>query len=168
VSHSHLICRKVDVRGTGPFDLDRFSRCVKELFGVNTEAFVSTDRRGAGYFRGYDERGNPINIATDNRLKTTEAFRREGPSHKMVAGRTYSELPFLNFIARDLAENRRISSSYLIAAQVHETGNSLGFITGRRPQPKFNYADRDDDPGRALEECVYKGRVAPDGRVSIP
>jgi len=146
-------------------DLNKLNSCLG-LFGVEIdyatqegEAFVY-DMRGQGSFFVKDKKtGRGYGITTDFTSKTRAQLGGTGA--------TSPRLPYYNWVANDYASDARTSYVALMAAQIHEIGNSLSFLTGKKPRAKDpNLRKADKDSGMALEECVFGGFVEPGGSVT--
>ena len=84
-----------------------------------------------------------------------------------VAGLSLPKYPYLNWLASDVVSNPAIPYEAILAAHVHELGNSLAAISGRSSpaqDPRMFRYDRDS--GNGLTECVYGGFVLPGGTIT--
>jgi hypothetical protein len=161
-------------RRKAEFDLDRFKRCIDKLYNVvlgpsdgRTRALSVT--RVEGLFVG--SRFNKFfTVKTDMTTYTASQLRSLSPTPLApgtVAGLTFPKHPYLNWLASDVVNDPRVSYEVVLAAFVHELGNSLGAISGRASPAKdprmFRY---DKDSGNGLTECVYGGSVLQDGTIT--
>ncbi|HEY6806783.1 MAG TPA: DUF4214 domain-containing protein [Pyrinomonadaceae bacterium] len=168
------------------FDITRFNNCVKSLFVVdprpspdNKAQGLVEARQGVGSYSGYSYLlGREFTLYTDARSKTSNQLsKEEGLPPGTVYGRTNPSNPYLNYVASDHV------GIVALADQVHETGNSISYIIAnsrsgawsddlqmtvrqvyRHPEPQRPDIT-DQDPGSALEECVFGGPVLKDGKV---
>jgi hypothetical protein len=156
------------------FNEATFKGCVSSLFGIDpdTVRFTPTQPGQNGMFIGYlfgdTARNNEIGVVNDVSYNSTQLGHmtlspsaRDGGTILGVGGRpdgkgfaTYS--PYRNYTASNLTNQALIT-----VIQIHELGHSLSWITGKHPTPKHHK----DDPGRALEECVFGGDVNRYGRI---
>jgi hypothetical protein len=114
---------------------------------------------------------------TDQRSQSSEQLRFRINSYfghsaagKFVHGFTDTKEPFTNYIANDA--DIVLKGAEFFATWVHELGNSLAAITGIDPLKPADAAERYDertpDAGTAFEDCVFGGKVLPNGAVRPP
>jgi hypothetical protein len=156
------------------FDIDRFKDCISRLFGVSlapddgrSRSFSST--RSEGQVVGV--RGDRVFTVNTSMTAYNSSELRAMSTTSLppgtVTGVTLPSSPYLNFVASEIASNPSMPSVYVTAAQVHEIGNSLRYITGRTPRAiDVNLYNYDHDAGNALGECVYGGWVLPNGTIT--
>lgn len=147
-------------------NLDRLDSCLGKLFSVQIADFKRDqpfvyDVRGQGAFIAQNKKtGRLYAITTDFTSRTRGEL---GGS-----GQTSSRLPYYNWVASDFAKDPNVAGVAKQASQIHEIGNSLGLLTGKKPKAKNpNLRKLDGDQGMALEECAFGGYVKPDGSVTV-
>lgn len=71
-------------------------------------------------------------------------------------------------MSSDYADNSfmKVDDRFIQATSVHEVGNALSILTKKNP-PIRNHPEafREKNPGAALEDCVYGGKVKKDGTI---
>jgi YD repeat-containing protein len=175
------------------FDPERFKSCLDQLFGVIPNKIndvvemedYSTDTglvfyqaRDYGFAGNFSGKAN-LGIGLDNEARVKDVFVQ-------IDGRSYSPSDLATISGADpkkvtvsgltpgtyngvvYVANNLNNFTKALAAAVHETGNALARETGKRPKvlsPQLLIWD--DDPGNALEECVFGGKVAPNGYLYI-
>jgi len=165
-----------DTRPEAKFDMAKFNDCVSQLFQTIPAAIPGGRGLGlvpangnVGSYSGHSLlTGTSFTIFTDAQSKNVEQLTKISGTAGTV-GYTYFDRPYLNYVASDQSKG-----IYGLSNQVHETGNAIAYIINQyqkqrglpysMPEPKKPGGDR--DPGAALEECVFGGRVSSDGRVN--
>ncbi len=170
---------------TGPrarFDRKRFNKCLQSYFGIEPGGSGGAinpfwDRRYGGSFAGIAT-GNPghrYSVVTNiNRHSTVLAQDLNRANNTPGRWITQSGISLasdvygrwgVNYIASDVAANPIYLDIGVLAAYVHELGNTLGVETGM-PDPYGGYAAEnakfgvsDPDVGAAFERCVFGGLV---------
>jgi hypothetical protein len=59
----------------------------------------------------------------------------------------------------------KVEDVFITATSVHEVGNALFYNTNYNPRPLHDEAFREVNPGAALEDCVFGGKVKTNGQV---
>lgn len=148
------------------FKRETFDKCLYDMFKVKvapsdgrTRTFSST--RSGGEITVYSEASYRFEtIKTDMTSKTKAGLGN-------ALGLTDSSDPNHNYVASDYAGSKGVSDVAVMAAHIHEIGNSLNVLypPARPVQARSNFLrGQDSDAGMALEECVFGGYVLPRGR----
>jgi YD repeat-containing protein len=147
------------------FNQARFSFCLKNLFSVNIKEVDSMPEpfsgqevsRKGGLFSGMHG-SKHIWVSTDMTTYNSSQIPVNLEAGKRAGGFVNKSHPQTGYVASDLAQ--KAPFDMVMAAWVHELGNSLRWITGLHPTAKNqNLREWDKDSGMALEECVYRGKV---------
>ncbi|HYX72902.1 MAG TPA: RHS repeat-associated core domain-containing protein [Nitrososphaera sp.] len=148
---------------------DKFRGCLNQM-DIDLVAFDPNDRTGSySFFRDMAGKQRIDAIYSDTWKYDSKQLAEKTQKSGMVVGWTPSTWRGLNYVASDYAQKAPLVA--VTATRIHEIGNSIFNQTGRtlRPWLVANYPDlaaRDDDPGIALEACVFGGHVQPNGTVS--
>lgn len=171
--------------------LERFKTCVQQ-YGVTYlgHSFTvpgSNPRDDSSYFYGHTDaaRGwidrraiGDFTARTDQASYTTSDLRYKADraglgiaAGKIIVGYTDLKHPYVNAIAADAGFTGGLRGSEFIGLWVYEVGNALSAITGQAPPIPPDARDRYDrlsEPGAALEDCVFGGRLNSNGSVTPP
>lgn len=153
------------------FDQAKFDKCIKDLFSVTHKGsnFVRQVGGRTDFFGTYDGVLGTYRLYVTSDYTSKTKADLDGAFGESEGARAHSFFytSHVNHIAKDHFYDAKTPNISVMATWVHELGNSLALLTGKWPAPAHpeNFLRNDSDPGAALEECVFGGRVTVSGTI---
>jgi hypothetical protein len=167
-----------------PEQLGRFKTCLSEMFKVYYDGH-KYEREGEAYFDGHsDSRAHwyslfaigSFRVRTDQQGYSLKDLGQKADPHRvgrgaggLIVGYTDKRNPYVNAIANDAAVI--LKGREFLGLWVFELGNALAVITNIQPKDPADSRERygvTGEAGAAFEDCVFGGRLNPNGSVTAP